>query len=67
VPASLGVAPNIGARLAPITSTGAVLQAEAVWHRRTVNPALSQFLNWSKQMFDPQASDELSRNRDQSP
>lgn len=67
VPASLAVAPNVRARLAPITSPGAVLQAEAVWRRRTVNPALTRFLDWSGQLFDAQTSGAPSRNPDLSP
>lgn len=53
VPASLSVAPSLRVRLAPITSTGAVLQAEAVWRRRAVNPALARFLGRSEELFGP--------------
>lgn len=67
VPASLAVAPISGARLVPITSSGAVLQAEAVWRRRTVNPALTRFLDWTAQLFDGQASGAPSQKPDPSP
>lgn len=67
VPASLAVAPSVRAKLAPITSAGAVLQAEAVWLRRTVNPALTGFLNWSEQLFARRTSDAPSQSLDPSP
>jgi DNA-binding transcriptional LysR family regulator len=67
VPASLAVPQSVGARLAPITSAGAVLQAEAVWRRRAINPTLIRFLGWSGHRFDPMSNGALWRNRDPSP
>lgn len=67
VPASIAVPPDVGARLVPITSVGAVMQAEAVWRRRTSNPALTRFLVWSGQLFNAQTNGALSRNLDPSP
>lgn len=57
VPAGLPVPHGIGTSLVPIASDDAALQAEAVWGRRTINPALDRFLTLCRGHFAPAPSD----------
>lgn len=48
-------AETVGARLVPIVSDGAMLQVEAVWLRRTKNPALATFLDTARRLYGREA------------
>lgn len=64
VPGGLLGAEAVGSKLVPISSAGSALQAEAVWLRRTQNPALTRFLDLGRRLHGTGSNDAPSRSLD---